>query len=481
MRFTSFIILFLSLILNVQLSYSQSGLNTSFNKFLADSKMKYASASIFVADAETGDSIFANKQIHLVPASVMKLVTSAAALELLGPEMQFETLIETTGELDSVAGILNGNLIIRGSGDPTMKSEYFNNQDVFTEIVQILKRSGVESINGSVIVDATCYTGQPIPRTWIWEDMGNYYGAGAYGVSLYDNYYKIHFKSGHAGTATKVSYTSPALKELDLVNQVKSSSINRDLAYVFAAPGQSTQTVTGTIPANRKDFAVKAAIPNPPLTFAALAFGKINKSGIKIADGYKAELVNDEFQDQEHCNLIGKVESPALKDIIYELNHNSVNLFAEALAKKIGLQLKQDGSTATGTEAIVDFWDKLNCNGFMLADGSGLSRFNAISPRQLTNILIHMNRDSKNKEVFIKSLPIAGTNGTMVFYRSPELKGNLLAKTGSMTGVRSFAGYMKTASGRKIAFTFIVNHFKGSSFGMAQKMEKFLVDVYKEY
>jgi len=474
-----FLLVFL-LFLSSKSVYSQTGLSIYFDEFLSGSDLKYASASIYIADAQTGDSLFSNKQIHLVPASIMKLVTSAAALELLGPEMKFETLVETTGIQDSISGLLDGDLIIHGSGDPAMGSEFFNSPDIFQEIINSVKRAGIKSIKGSVVADASCFSGQPIPKTWIWEDMGNYYGAGAYGISIYDNYYKIHFKSGKPGTATRIRHTSPGLKELEFVNQVRSSSVNRDLAFVFAAPGQTKQIITGTIPANRKDFVVKAAIPNPPLTFAATVYERLKNAGVEISKDYQVLLAEDHSPGTAPRNVIGKIESPALSEIVYELNHMSVNLFAEALAKKIGIHIKNEGSTSAGTQAIVEFWDSLDCNGFHLADGSGLSRFNAITPQQLTKILVYMNRDSKHKQIFKASLPVAGKNGTMVFYQSPELKGKLLAKTGSMTGVRSFAGYLTTAGGREIAFSFIVNHFNGPSFGMAQKMEKFLVKVYNE-
>ncbi len=170
----------------------------SFEKFLSDSSMRHASISMCVADAESGAIIFDfDSEKSLTPASVMKLITTAAALEMLGPEYTFRTVIGYSGVLNSRSGRLTGNIIIRGGGDPALGSKYFSEHyyEFLNRWVTKIKELGIKKIDGGIMTDDSYYDFQPTPAKWLWEDAGNYYGAGVYGLSVYDNSYEIHFNT----------------------------------------------------------------------------------------------------------------------------------------------------------------------------------------------------------------------------------------------------------------------------------------------
>ena len=183
------ILLFIPLIL--------SGQEKALDLLLADSSMKSSSVSICILNAVNGETVF---QFHaeksLMPASVLKLVTSSAALELLGPDYRFKTEIGYTGNLNKRTSRLTGDLVIKGGGDPALGSEYFKdhyNNFLKNWIIEI-RKLGINKVEGRVIVDDSRYDYQPVPAKWLWEDAGNYYGAGAYGLSVFDNTFEIHFR-----------------------------------------------------------------------------------------------------------------------------------------------------------------------------------------------------------------------------------------------------------------------------------------------
>src|SRR5450759_2824912 len=176
-------------------SFSQK---SSIDTFLSDSSLIHASVSICIADPDNGEIIADyNSGKSLIPASVMKLITSAAALDLLGPDYTFKTTIGYTGSLNKRSGKLTGNIVIQGGGDPALGSKNFSDhyQDFLSSWVTEIKKLGVRKIDGRVVTDDSYYDFLPVPGKWLWEDAGNYYGAGADGLSVFDNTYEIHFKT----------------------------------------------------------------------------------------------------------------------------------------------------------------------------------------------------------------------------------------------------------------------------------------------
>ncbi len=232
---------------------------------------------------------------------------------------------------------------------------------------------------------------------------------------------------------------------MKLSNQLKVSG-NNDKGYVFAAPYSDYGWLAGSIPVNREDFVLKASVNDPPLLLAKIIDNMLDSVGIAVSgDPSTARL--QYLQTGSELKMIDEVDSPPLKEIIEVLNHESVNLFAEHLLKELGRVYKDHGSTAAGIEVLYKFLEDLGINpdGVFIEDGSGMSPMDAITSRDLSDLLFLMRAKGKYFNEFYASLPDAGKEGTLKnYFKDPVFESNLKAKSGSMTRVRSYAGYFKT-------------------------------------
>lgn len=441
--------------------------------------LRNAGYSFYMIDAADGRVLGETSQVSLVPASVMKLVTTAAALEILGADFKFHTQLGITGKVNAGTGLLEGNLVLRGGCDPAFYSEYFTDyyKGTFEAWAEALSKAGVKSIKGDFIIDLSQMNGLSVPGGWVWEDIGNYYGAGVSALSYSDNYYKIHFSSpAEPGKSATISSTNPVIDSLCLTNKVVSSDINHDLAVVYSTPGSFSQLVKGTIPKGNADFIVKAAMPEPPKV-AVNEFVKILKY---YNIEFSGKMLYSNLPPAEEFTMITEKSSPALRDLLIPLNHESINLFAEHLLREIGRARKGSSSLDSSLVALNEFWQAKNIflNGFYITDGSGLSRSNGICPRTLAEILRYMYL-SPYRDDFFNSLPVAGRSGKLQYsYKGTKLENNLHAKTGSMTRVRSMAGIFTNQKGKKVIFAVITNNFNGSQATAGHALEDFMNKIY---
>jgi serine-type D-Ala-D-Ala carboxypeptidase/endopeptidase (penicillin-binding protein 4) len=453
----------------------------TLNIFLADSCMEHASVSFSIITCDSGNILFEyNPEKSLIPASTLKLITSAVALELLGPEYEFRTEIGYTGKLSRLSGRLEGDIIIKGGGDPVLGSKNFPRYyDGFSDKwVKAIKDAGIRKISGQIITDDSYFDYQPVPAKWLWEDAGNYYGAGAYGLSVFDNTYKIHFNTSADTLRQEFTNIEPEECRFEFSNWlVAAGTIDR--GYVFAAPYSTNGWLSGTIPANRDDFVLRASISDPPLIMAKVLDKKLKSAGVTIKYSpttfrlLKLPLKNDIVH-----NITG-TDSPPLREIIKVLNHESVNLYAEHLVKELGKVYLKSGTTESGVRVLLGFLEAsgINTSGMFIEDGSGLSPLDAINARALSLLLFYMKKEGKFFNDFYNSLPEPGKEGTLKsFFRDPVFESGMAVKSGSMTRVRSYAGYLKTFSGRELAFSIIVNNFEGQY----QKIISFIEDILSE-
>jgi len=441
--------------------------------------LQQAGCSFYVIDAADNSVIRESSQVSLVPASIMKLITTAAALEILGEDFVFHTQLGINGKVNQETGILEGNLVLKGGCDPAFYSEYFleHYQGTFELWAEALAKSGVKNIPGNLVVDLSQTERFSIPGGWLWEDIANYYGAGTSALTYSDNYYKIHLSSpSEAGKPATISGTDPIIDSLHLNSKVISSEINRDLAVVYAAPGSFSQSIEGSIPKGRTHFIVKAAMPDPAQIAA--------KEFIKILKYYNIEfsgkVIYTTTSPIEPFTLVAEKNSPPLRDLIVPLNRESINLFAEHLLREIGRTRKNSQSLENSLAALKEFWIEKNVfmNGFYPTDGSGLSRSNGICPRTLAEVIRYMYQSSY-RDVFFNSLPVAGLSGTLQSsFKGSKLENNLQAKTGSMTRVRSMAGIFTNQKGKKVIFAVIMNNFEGSQATVGRLIEDFLNELY---
>lgn len=446
--------------------------------------LKNASIGFFAIDMEDNTVIAEyNADMSLVPASVMKVFTTAAALEILGSNFKFKTSIHYTGEIDTLTGELNGNVFILGGGDPCLGSTVFKKnyyEPFFMETWKdSIKSLGIRKINGYLVADASFYKDNNIPSTWIWGDIANYYGAVPSALSIYENTYKLKFNSGaNQGDSTYITAIEPDHVELNIDNHVISSNSSGDNAYIYGCPNDNFRYIEGTIPKNRTEFIVKGSIPDPPLLVAGDFFKVLSEDSITVTNGI-IEINNSDFYDTLPRTMICTTFSPSLSSIIYWTNLRSHNLFAEHIMYYIGYVKYNTAGNISGTNAITDFWKEkgIDTDGLYVNDGSGLSRYNGVTARQLTNIMKYMN-NGKNKEVFKKSLPEAGVSGTLSgICKGTVAENRIFAKSGTMTRVKSYTGYATTLQDRNIAFAVIVNNFNCSPGEINKKLEKILVSI----
>lgn len=459
-------------------SQNQNGIISDItDNWLRSKELANAGIGISVLDISKGSTLTQSEpQISLVPASIMKVVTTATALEVFGPDFRFNTTLSYSGIIRN--DTLFGDLQIIGGGDPTLGSGYFPETRNFQEEwIKAIQKNRIKVITGNMLVDASIYEVQMIPGSWVWEDLGNYYGAGASGISVYDNLYEIHLKSPEiADQPTQIIKVVPKIPNLELQNEVRSSDINSDQAYVFGSPEDSRRVIRGTIPKGKTDFVVKASLPDPSALLASEFREKLSGSGICFSG-----ITNYEKTKSEISGQLSVIQSPPLREIIKVTNHESVNLFAEHLLKHLAYNNSGLGTTKDGCKFVVQFWkDKgLDMTGFFMTDGSGLSRFNSVTASQMASILNYMKTRSAYPHDFYQSLPTVG-NGTLTVFKNENFQNqSLRAKSGSMTRVRCYAGYLTSQSGRQLSFTIMLNNFSCSQTEATRKIEEILVELRK--
>jgi len=458
-----------------------AGQGKALELLMADSSMMHSSVSLCILNTGTGETVYEfNAEKSLIPASVLKLVTSAAALELLGPEYCFRTKLGYTGYLNSMAGLLTGDIIIIGGGDPALGSEYYKDhyQNFLKNWITEIRNLGIKKIEGRIITDDSRYDFQPVPAKWLWEDTGNYYGAGAYGLSVFDNTYEIHFRTSDDGSNPIITGIVPDICLYKLSNQLIASG-NSDKGYVFAAPYNDYGWLAGFVPVNREDFVLKASVSDPPLLLSEIIDSMLDSAGIVVSGDPSTARLEKNFMENK-LKIIDEVVSPPLKDIIEVLNHESVNLFAEHLLKELGKIYNNNGTTAAGIEVLFKFLEDsgINTSGMFIEDGSGMSPMDAVTSGGLADLLLFMRTKGKYFNEFYTSLPDAGKEGTLTnYFKNPVFDSNLKAKSGSMTRVRSYAGYFRTMSGNEMAFSILINNYSGPPQKIITGIEEILKEI----
>ncbi len=452
-------------------------LNRVVEDWKNDKELKNASISFCVLDVNTSGVILEqNSHQSLIPASTLKVVTTSAALGILGEDFRYETKIFYTGSLNKKTGVLDGNIIIFGSGDPTLQSEYFSNDSslITDKWALVIKNKGIKEIKGSIIGDAACFE-RTIPDDWIWSDINNYFGTSPCGLSFMDNKFKILFTSKNSGEPAIIKSTTPIyLNNPYIITSNVISNGTEDEAFVYGNPFSFTKNVTGKIPPNKINYKIEASLPDPALLCAEKLFLSLQKIGVTCNENsIKSNfLKNNNIGSQQ---LIHSHLSPPLNKIIYFTNQHSNNLFCESLLLTLG-----NGNIINGINAVKTYWQKrgLDINELFMADGSGLSRANTITSSFQAKLLSKIFRDSTNCKSFIKSLPSAGKSGSMSSIgKGKYIENNMCAKTGYIKRVRGYCGFVKSRSGKNIAFSLLFNNFNCSPLSAKLKMEKFLIEL----
>lgn len=470
--------------IRIHLSYAQElkMLEESVNDFSSDPVLKGASWGLNVIKADNPVIAFEhNADVMLVPASTQKLVTTITGFFVLGKDYRFQTHLLYDGIISN--GVLNGNLYIKGYGDPVLGASQMNDSlsidNLFLFFFKQMQEKGISEVRGNLIADATFFDKHMIPRKWFWEDIGNYYGAGSHALTLHENTYSVYFQPGKTtGEKAEVSGVYPQVPQLAFVNHVTTGQRNSgDNVYIFGAPGQHKRWLTGTVPKGEPGFEVKGSVPDPAMMIGYLFKQYLQKNKVDLS----GEVIFEHDEVSEYHgkkkSMIAVWKSPYYKTIAARTNQKSMNGYAENIFKTMGKIKTGEGSFEKAAEFVTDFWESsgMDTQGLRIHDGSGLSPFNGITVSQLSQMILHAYHKDEIWNELLDGLPVAGRSGSLKsMLRGTQSEGVLQAKSGFLSNVRSYAGHTVDQSGDVIIFAFIVNNYDDSPISMRRKMEKVL-------
>ena len=454
-------------------------------RLATDTSLRHGQASIVIMDVQSGNIIAShNPNMSVIPASNMKIVTTAAALGILGADFQFRTDLQYDGVIKD--SILNGNLFIKGNGDPTLGSPLMDSipsmDSVLTAFTLSIKQLGIKKINGKIVGDGSAFEAATAVQSWLWEDLGSYYGVGPSGLNFHENLYDLSFwqNSSSGGTAA-IDTITPYVPNFHLLNDVKSVG-NDDDTFIYSTPYATTGIVRGNIPTGNKKFSIQGALPDPPYFAAWHLRKRLIETGIQVTDSATTQLK----LEQNNTPLLSRQtfftwRSPHLSDIVKRTNTESINLYCEAMVRAIALQKTGIGSNEMGVREIVNYWRSkgVDTEGLFMQDGSGLSPRNGVTAMQLATILRLQTFDNQTFIHFFNSLPIPSKTGTLknMFKNNPSVMTRLRAKSGTITRVKSYSGYVTTTDGRQLAFSAICNNFTCSQREIRRKLEQFMIEI----
>ena len=438
---------------------------------------KQANISLLIQDAQTGAIIDQYRENNVVPpASVMKLLTTGAALEMLGANFRFTTTLEHTGVIQN--GTLHGDLYIRGGCDPSL-GDLKGNQSFLNKWVKAIKAAGINHITGSIIADMSLLDGDASNPAWLGEDVGNYYAPGIFAINYMSNTLNIVLRSGAVGTVADVIRTEPYYPPLQTINHIRCTQITYDGAFVRGLPYSNERYLTGSIPSNHGQFGVRSDMPNPGWLLAYHLTQRLQSAGVVV--DLPASFTAEQPLDVGVRQIVYTHYSDSLGALIAETNIYSNNLYAEAIFRYLGLNYGKPGTIHNSCEVLREFWRNrgINTRGLLIKDGCGLAPQDAISASTLVQILTYMS-NSRNREVWLRSLPISGEQGTLCsLCRGTELQGRIHAKSGTIAGTKNYAGYIDLPDGNQWIFAVLINSSPGKAKDIQTVIQKYLLDVYR--
>ena len=421
----------------------------------------------------------------LLPASNMKLISTGAALHALGGDYRYKTTIGYDGNI--IEGVLIGDLYIIGGGDPTIASKdsiAAPVQNTFARWERIIRDAGISEIDGRVIgTSGDFFSGMTEEATWLWNDIGTYYGAGATGLMFYENMQSFEVSAGaEPGADINIAPSYPEVPWMEFRYECSTGKAGTgDQLYMYTSDLAPVAEVRGTFAVDRKPKRVDCSNKFPELTCSHNFKKWLEEHGISCSQEASDTRLN-RIPEPENITIIGSTESPTLRRIAFETNHASNNLYAETLFRTLGKELKAEGSYDSSYVAVRNILKDIGVDlsrGQKIQDGSGLSRQNLISPdffcRYLEAIM-----GSPCFEDFVESLPSPGGTGTLASNMKnypAEDKARIKVKSGSMSGVRCYSGYIIPREGCKeetIIFSIMVNNCTAPTWKVRPLMDKIM-------
>ncbi|MCC7303134.1 MAG: D-alanyl-D-alanine carboxypeptidase/D-alanyl-D-alanine-endopeptidase [Bacteroidia bacterium] len=447
----------------ISLAFPGSGelsvLKKELNALKNDPEMKGGTISFALMDIRQDSFILDMSRDQLMtPASALKLFVCAAALDKMGPAHRFNTAVAYSGQFDALTGVLTGDLIIRGSGDPTTGSRYLNPGGIkaLQNWIDQVTRFGIKEITGKVIADGSVLEDSLAPASWPESDVGNYYGAGAAGLNYLDNSYTLFFQTFKTGTAAKFLYADPLVPGMSFYSEVTAQGTS-DKAFIYGREYTYKRMIRGTLPPEKKLFGVRGSLPDPAEYLAYVCDSLFRKAGIKTG-GYGTHRT---CKVNEPGKEIFVHRSAPLDTIVMITLRASHNMFAEALLKSLSVTKERQGSRVGGLRVIKEWMKKngIDTVGFFPLDGSGLSPGNRVSASHFCRMLSSFAKSPAYDAIF-KGLKLSN--------------GSVYSKSGYISGVRSYAGYVRSGSGKTYSFALMINGYDFAPGVARKKLEAIL-------
>jgi D-alanyl-D-alanine carboxypeptidase/D-alanyl-D-alanine-endopeptidase (penicillin-binding protein 4) len=447
---------------------------------------------LLIVDAETGETLFEqNADRYFLPASNMKLFSTALALAKLGPDFRFRTTLETRGTI-SDEGILAGDVVLVGRGDPNLSNRRFPYElkeefdgppeKALAQLADALAAKGVKEISGDVVGDDSYFPRERYPNGWEIDDMVWEYGAAISSIVVNDNTVTLTLTPGEQAGNPVQAVVSPATPDFTVENRVVTSAadVKSDLTLT-RDPGANIVVVKGTLPARSTPRKLVLAIEEPAQHAAALLKRMLEERGVKI--GGVARAQHDSVEPSSAPTVLAEHVSVPLGDSVKLVNKISQNLHTEMLVRTAA---RQNGRWATPEELMkvpADFYAAVGIapGDVVQTDASGLSRHDLVTPRAVVTLLGFAQKQPWFLPYY-DSLPVAGVDGTLEDrMKNTPAAGRIHAKTGSVEHVRTLSGFAETLSGRRLIFSFLSNNQGGKSHEAADALTGLCVAMIEEF
>lgn len=417
------------------------------NSMMTDPVLRNANWGFVVYDPKTKKIISSyNENSSLIPASTTKLLTTETAMNLLGENFRWMTQLEYSGTIEE--GVLNGNLYIVGSGDPSLgsnKAGASSYRDIISDFIAATKEIGIKKINGDIIIQTGVFKlnkTQLLPENIVWLENGNYYLP--------------------VGTTYEINPQNEKL----IARKSNPFSENKNFYYISPYIGQMVY-------ADQFDGGyLTTKMPDAPAYLANNLRATMLKSGLPVVGKVVTKVTDPNPEKRER---ITSYQSPTLAEIIMYTNQRSDNALAEATLRMVGFQKLGDQTLEAGRKVVNNHLESVGfeTEGLNYYDGSGLSRNNVVTPISQVKFLANL-MNEKYYKTFYESLPIGGQSGTLKRMFNSTGNGQIFAKTGTLNKVKTLAGYMRTNSGKTLVFSLLINNYAGSVDQVKSKMEQIL-------
>ncbi|MBK7498132.1 MAG: D-alanyl-D-alanine carboxypeptidase/D-alanyl-D-alanine-endopeptidase [Ignavibacteriales bacterium] len=445
-------------------SYSTiSELSEQLDDIFNDNSFRNANWGVVIQSLKNGEYFYKrNEDKFFVPASNLKLFTTAGSLLLLGPDYRFSTNILLNGYQSG--STIYGDLVIQGRGDPTISGRFYNNDInlVFDTWIDSLLELGVTNIKGNIVGDDNLFDDIGLGNGWAWDYETDWYAAQSSAISYNDNCVDIKIYYDHKYDSVIVS-SKPELRNIVILNNVKPAvGSEKTNIEVIRERGTNVINISGKFRKDTDTLITYATVQNPTQFAMLVLKNRLENRGIRV-NGYAVDI--DDYEraiDYNDLDLLFVSYSEKLNEIIKVVNKGSQNFFAEQLLKTIGLEKLGFGSVTNGVTAVKEIFADigLNPDNIIMVDGSGLSHLNMVTPRQVVELLKYMYSNKKVYADYYNSLPIAGIDGTLgKRMKNTTAEKVVRAKTGFISYVRSLSGYAVTGDNEPIAFSMIANNF----------------------